>query len=67
MKKILDVIGGLFLISTGLVLVFIYMCLRSKADNWFVSFMILVFLLGLGAGATVLGCLRIYRTVKENT
>ncbi len=65
MKRIMDFIGSLFLVSTGLILVYLYMCLRSKADNWFASFMMIMFLLGLGIGATVLGCRRIHSSMRK--
>lgn len=65
LSKIIDFLGGLFLILTGLFLIYLYGCLHSKADNWFISFAILLFLLGLGIGAIILGSRRIFITFKK--
>ncbi len=63
--KISDLLGGIFLIFTGLFLIFLYACLYSKTDNWFMSFAFILFLLGLGIGAFILGLRRLFLTLKE--
>jgi len=63
--KIVDIIGGLFLILTGLFLLYIYVCLYSKVDNLFISFTLILFLLGLGIVAIVLGFRRFFITINR--
>ncbi len=63
--KLLDFLGGLFLVMTGLFLLFLYACLYTKADNWLISFAMLLFLLGLGIAAIIFGARRAFITLKK--
>jgi len=64
-SAILDIVGGLFLVVTGALLVVFYFAFRSLADNVFISFLLLLFLIGLGIGAIVAGSRRVYRTFSK--
>jgi hypothetical protein len=63
--RIMDIIGGAFLVIAGLFLVYLYFCLRSKANNWFIALSALLFFLGLGVGAIILGARRIFSAFKD--
>lgn len=67
MKLLLDLIGAVFLILSGLFLLLLYICLRTKVDNWFIAFCIFLFLFGLGVGAIALGIRRIILLLKRTT
>jgi hypothetical protein len=62
--KITDYIGGIFLILAGLLFIFLYISLQSKTANWFTAFSALLFFLGLGISAVILGVRRIYIAFK---
>ena len=64
--KIIDLIGGLFLIFAGIFFLYLYVCLKAKADNWFIMFAMFLFLLGLGIAATLFGVRRLYFAIKGN-
>lgn len=65
MRLLLDLIGGLFLILTGLFLLVLYICLRTKADNWFIAFTVFLFLFGLGIVAIAFGVRRIILLLRS--
>jgi hypothetical protein len=67
MKFLFDLIGGVFLILSGLFLLFLYVCLRTKVDNWFMALCVFLFLFGLGVGAIALGVSRIMLLSKSTT
>lgn len=64
-KKMGDIVGGLFLLCSGIFLLFLYFVVRKMADNWFISFLMLLFLVGLGLGGIILGIKRIIFTAHE--
>ncbi len=66
LSKLGDVIGGLFLILTGVILFFLYFAMRRMADNWFIAFLMLLFLCGLGLGGIILGSRRIILSIRSN-
>ena len=50
---------------TGSFLLYLYGCLYSKTDNWFMSFEMILFLLGVGIGAIILGFRSVLFTFKK--
>lgn len=65
LTKLIDFLGGLFLVITGSFLLYLYGCLYSKTDNWFMSFEMILFLLGVGIGAIILGFRSVLFTFKK--
>ncbi len=65
LKRVVDILGGLFLLLTGIFLLFLYLVLRTKADNWFISFLLILFLIGLGFGGIILGVRRIFLAFRS--
>lgn len=59
LKKMLDVLGGLFLIITGSIIFLLYFCLRNIADNAFISLSTFLFTFCMGLGGIILGIRRI--------
>ncbi|MCL5879071.1 MAG: hypothetical protein M1428_04665 [Deltaproteobacteria bacterium] len=63
--KIIDIIVGLFLVVTGLFLLFLYGILHAKAPNALIAFSMILFLVLLGVGAIGLGIWRIVETLMK--
>ncbi|MCJ8503205.1 hypothetical protein [Desulfatitalea alkaliphila] len=67
MKRILDILGALFLLLTGMFLILLFFNFRAKTDNPMIAILLFVFLLGLGACAIIFGIRRFWITFKGNT
>jgi hypothetical protein len=65
--KFTDFIGGIFLVLAGLFLIYLYACLHSKTNNWFTALSVLLFLLGLGIGAIIVGVRRLFLSSRKKT
>lgn len=65
LSVIVDLLGGLFLILAGALLLVLYVGFRAKADSWFISFLLILFLIGLGLGGIGLGLRRLYATFRK--
>jgi hypothetical protein len=63
--KIIDLAIGLFLLFMGFVLLLLYSCLHTKADNGFIFLCTFLFLLCFGIISIILGVKRIYATFKN--
>jgi len=63
-SKIGDIIGGLFLLCSGIVFILLYFAMRKMADNWFIAFLMLLFLVGLGLAGIIFGIRRIIFTAR---
>jgi hypothetical protein len=63
--KLFDVLGGMFLVLSGSLIIIVLLSFLRKAENWFISFCLLLFLVILGFGGIVLGSRRIFIALKE--
>ena len=63
--KIGDIIGGLFLLLTGIILLFLYLIMHKMANHWFMAFWLFFFLCGLGLGGIILGTRRIILAIRN--
>jgi len=66
LSKIGDIIGGVFLLLTGMVLLSLYYVMRKMPDNWFIALLLFLFLIGLGLGGIILGARRIILSLRSN-
>ncbi len=64
-SKLGDILGGLFLLCSGVILLFLYFIMRKMADNWFIASLLLFFLVGLGLGGIILGIRRLIFTARS--
>ncbi len=66
LSKLGDIIGGIFLLFTGIILLFLYFAMSKMADNWFIAFSMFLFLCGLGLAGIFLGGRRIILVIRAS-
>lgn len=64
LKSLMDLLGGVFLVITGIVLLLLYPVFNRIADNWFIKMGLFLFLLGLGMCGIIFGLRRIFILIK---
>lgn len=65
LRKIGDIIGGLFLIWAGSVIFLLYFCFNKTEEFAFIKLLLFLFMFCLGLGGIILGFRRIFIAIRD--